>query len=121
MSNTRTDSYSKNLFFRDYFQQIILFLLIAIFSLIIIVAWVMFQVTHRPTPIFSTVSANGKSMSLTAYLEPNMRPNVILTWTSKAATLAYNFGFSDYQKKVQAMRPYFTNTGWQAYQAGIQD
>jgi intracellular multiplication protein IcmL len=54
------------------------------------------------------------------YLEPNERANVILTWASKAATLSYNFGFANYSRKIKAMRPYFTPSGWESYQAGIQ-
>src|SRR5690606_23717340 len=51
--------------------------------------------------------------------KPNLLPETIIRWASKAAVLAYTFDFVNYNEQVNAVRPYFTNAGWNDYQRSV--
>src|SRR5262249_51683417 len=57
----------------------------------------------------------GKRMTLTYFDEPNLLPDTILAWASKAATVSYTFDFVNASKQVAAARPFYTPDGWQDY------
>ncbi|MBV9575097.1 MAG: DotI/IcmL/TraM family protein [Gammaproteobacteria bacterium] len=106
-------------FYREHYHHV-LFMLMGILVLMMIMAGIVIhQVMSKPLPQFNAVQ-NGKRMLLIPYEQPNLLPDTILRWASKAATAAYTFGFASYQKDTQAARPYFTNDGWQDYQNSLQ-
>lgn len=107
-------------FYRDNYQMIISILIVAIVVMISMVVVVLYQVSHRPLPIFSAVAPNGHKMQLPAFNEPNFLPSTLLTWASKAAVAAYTFDFVNYNKQIALARPYFTEAGWGDYQASVQ-
>lgn len=76
---------------------------------------IFYQAMHRPLPAFSAIQTNGSKMELTAFEAPNLLPDTILQWCSKAATVAYTFDFVNYKDQINAARPYFTDAGWQDY------
>jgi intracellular multiplication protein IcmL len=110
-----------NLFYRNYYQQVIYFLVILIFTIITVAVVLMYQVMHRPLPTFSAVLPDKRVMPLVAYVEPNLMSNTLIRWASKAAVAAYTFNFVDHEKQIAQARPYFTPGGWQAYQDAISD
>lgn len=105
----------ENSFFRNHFHHMIIAMMVLIVLLIIVVCVVLYQITHRPLPQFSAVGPDGRRMILTAFDEPNLLPDTILQWASKAATVAYTFDFVAADQEVQAARPFFTTDGWQDY------
>jgi intracellular multiplication protein IcmL len=119
MLGTEQTSHSMNAFYRDYSHLMIYILIIAILSLLFMVCAVFYQVTHRPLPVFAAESPDGKTMALTPYNEPDLVPGNLLKWASKAVVAAYTFDFVNYDKELGLARPYFTSSGWQAYQAAI--
>jgi len=119
MSDTKSDGYSINLFYRDFYQQIVYALIVSIFAMLIVVGAVLWQVFHRPIPEFAAVMPDKRGIRLTPYDEPNLLPATILRWASKAAVASYTFNFVDYEKQIGLARPYFTEGGWTAYQNAI--
>jgi len=107
-------------FYRDNYQAVILLVIIAIFTLIGMVIFVLHQIFHRPLPVFVAAGPNGQKMQLVAFDEPNYLPNTLLTWASKAAVAAYTFDFVNYNKQIALARPYFTASGWGDYQGSVQ-
>ncbi|MFZ2315308.1 MAG: DotI/IcmL/TraM family protein [Gammaproteobacteria bacterium] len=108
-----------NDFYRRYYHWFIIGLMGVILLLVIAVGFVMFQLFHRPLPAFLAKQADGKVMALKAYDEPNLLPDTILRWASKAATSAYTFDFVNYDKQISGVRPYFTPAGWNDFQSSI--
>ncbi len=120
MTSPRTDiTENKNIFYRNYFEWIIIVLIVSIVIALFSSSLVLYQVFHRPLPRFNAVAANEQRMGLTPYNEPNLLPTTILTWASKAAVAAYTFDFVNYDKEILLAKPYFTTAGWEAYQAAI--
>jgi intracellular multiplication protein IcmL len=119
MSGAREGGSEKNLFYRNYYQQIIYFLFILILAIFGMVGVVFYQVLHRPLPQFSAVMPDGRGMILSSYDEPNLMPGTLVRWASKAAVAAYTFNFVDYNAQIGLARPYFTPGGWDAYQNAI--
>ncbi len=110
-----------NSFYRDHYHHVIFALMILIIMMLLMIALVFYQVATRPLPPFYAVQPDGKSMRLTPYQEPNLLPDTILRWASKAATSSYTFDFVNYDKQIQSVRSYYTKEGWRDYQASISD
>lgn len=119
MAVALNDIESKNQFYKQFYQTVILSLIVAFLAVLGLVSIVLYQVTHRPLPTFNAVALNGQVMYLTPFNEPNLSSQALLRWAGKAAVAAYTFDFVNYNKEIALARPYFTDAGWQAYQAAI--
>ena len=108
-----------NQFYRQYYHWMIIALMILIVLLLIALFVAFYQITYRPLPLFYAKSTSGKEMNLMAFNEPNLLPNTILRFASKAATLAYTFDFVNYNKQIEAVSPYFTDAGFRDYRNAV--
>jgi intracellular multiplication protein IcmL len=104
-----------NDFYRNHYHHVILGLMVAIVFVAIAIGVVLFQMTHRPQPIFYAQQPTGERMQLQPYSEPNLLPDTILQFASKGAMLAYTFDFVSYKQQIALARPYFTTDGWNDY------
>lgn len=77
------------------------------------------QIIYRPLPSFYAISADNQHLKLIARTEPNYVPTTLIKWASEAAASAYTFNFSDYQKQLEAVKPFFTEAGWSSYRNSI--
>jgi len=102
-------------FYRNHYHHVIMGLMVIIVIMISVMGVVLYQMFHRPLPTFAAVQANGQRMMLTSYDEPNLLADTILRWASTAATVAYTFDFVNYNRQINAVRPYFTEDGWKDY------
>jgi intracellular multiplication protein IcmL len=108
-----------NLFYKNYYQQVVYLIWFLITTVICLAVLLMYQVLHRPLPDFSAITADRRIMALVPYDEPNLMPDTLIRWASKAAVAAYTFNFVDHDKQINSARPYFTPGGWDAYQDAI--
>lgn len=106
-------------FYREYYQGFLILLVTFIFILLAMAGVVLYQITHRPLPIFIAETPDGKQMQLVSRDEPNFQPDTLLRWAGKAAVAAYTFDFANYNKQLALARPYFTQAGWDNYRASI--
>ena len=106
-------------FQKDFFQALIYILISASVAIIVLVGVIVYQVVHKPIPVFYASNPAGQSMGLTPYNTPNLMSDTLITWASKAAVSAYTFDFDGYTSEIELAKPYFTPAGWTAYQAGI--
>lgn len=104
-----------NAFYRRHYDKVLMGIMVLIVLLVVGLSIILYQITSRPLPTFVAVQANGNKMQLISYDEPNLLPDTILRWASKAATTAYTFNFVNYNKQIAEARPYFTEAGWQDY------
>lgn len=109
-----------NSFYRKHYHHVLLGLIAVMFVLMIAIAVVFYQIMNRPLPQFNAVQKDGKSMLLVASDEPNLLPDTILRWASKAAAVSYTFNFVHYNEQLAAARPYYTEDGWQDYLNSVQ-
>lgn len=122
MSNARQNNLNApHAFFRQYYRPIMLASVITILLMLLLVNVVIYQVSHRPLPLFFGVTTNGKEMSLKAYNEPNLLPDTILRWANKVAVAAYTFDFVNFRTQLDATKPYFTEAGWIDYRNSLVD
>jgi intracellular multiplication protein IcmL len=94
-------------------------LMIAIILLLLIAMIVFFQVFNRPLPAYYAVQPNGQKMKLEPNLSPSLIAPTIIRFASKAATLAYTFDFVNYNQQIASARTYFTDRGWEEFNASI--
>lgn len=108
-----------NNFYRDYYHYFFYAMMTAIFLLLIAVGLVLYQLANRPLPEFAAKQQDGNSMPLISFNEPNLLPDTILRFASKAAVTAYTFDFVNYEGQLAVARPYFTAAGWADFKASI--
>lgn len=106
-------------FYRSHYHHLIMGIMLIIFLMIVVIAIMFYQIVNRPLPQFNAVEPDGKSMLLVPYDQPNLSPDTIVRWASKAAILAYTFSFENYNNQIKAARPYFTEDGWQDYLGSV--
>lgn len=121
MATTRRRVYlsEENSFYRNYYSSVIVIIILAILIVLGMVIVVLYQIFHQPLPLFRAVAPNGKMIALNSFDEPNLMPSTLLTWASKATVAAYTFDFANYNKQIEATRPYFTPLGWKDYQSSV--
>lgn len=102
-------------FYANYYRYILIFLMFVIGLMIVIASVLLYQSTHQPLPSFHAVQPDKKEVALVPFEAPNLRPETILRWASKAAVTAYTFDLLRYREQIAAARPYFTEAGWQDY------
>lgn len=108
-----------NDFYRRYYHYVIIVLMVLIVILMCLIGLVIYQLFNRPLPEFKAIDPDRKEMVLTPFLEPNLLPTTIIRWASKAAITAYSFDYANYNSQILMARPYFTDSGWQAYLVAI--
>jgi intracellular multiplication protein IcmL len=104
-----------NDFYRNYYHYTIMLLMVLIVLLIAAIGLVMYQLFNRPLPAFTAIDPERKEMTLSPYTEPNLLPDTILRWASKAVITAYNFDWVNYEAQVGLSRPFFTDDGWDSF------
>lgn len=111
-----------NDFYRKHYHQFIYGLMVLIVLLMIAIGVVLYQMFNRPLPLFYATQPDGQKMELTPFDEPNLLPDTILRWATKAATLSYTFDFdsNNQKRQLEAVHPYFTDNGWQGYLQSVQ-
>lgn len=108
-----------NEFYKLHYHHILYGMIATICFLLAAVGFVLYQVSHLPLPEFVAKQDDGRIMSLQPYEEPNLLPDTIIRWASKAATTAYTFDFVNYNKEISMARSYFTEAGWSDFQGSI--
>jgi intracellular multiplication protein IcmL len=108
-----------NNFYKVYQPRFVIVLMGAIVVTMIWVGIVVFQVYRRPLPTFYAIQPNGQKMMLQPQDTPNLTPETILRFASKAAVAAYTFDFVNYKSEIGAVRPYFTSAGWNGYTESV--
>ncbi|TAK74359.1 MAG: hypothetical protein EPO11_06985, partial [Gammaproteobacteria bacterium] len=103
------------------YHSILIGLMILIALMIVAISVVLYQLFNKPLPAFYAATPNGQRMTLAPNADPNLMPDTLLTWASKAAIAAYTFDFYNYNTQVAAVKPYFTDSGWQDYQRSVKD
>lgn len=109
----------QNRFYQKYYQVTITGVIISIFLMLFFVILIVYQIFNKPLPSFNAIAPGGRAMQLKSYNEPNLLPNTIIKWASKAAVAAYTFDFVNYNKQIANARPYFTASGWKDYQVSV--
>lgn len=104
-----------NDFFRMHYDHIIMGLIILIVIFISLLVFLMYQISHRPLPAFNAVDPDNKTLTLTPFKDPNLLPETIIRWSSKAAITAYSFDYVNYKEQISKARSYFTSGGWTDY------
>lgn len=109
-----------NSFYKKYYQYFLYGVMVVTLLTVGLICLIVYQMLHRPLPTFYAKRPDQQKMNLTSYTSPNLLPDTILHWASKAATFAYSFDYVNYNAQLRAVRPYFTDAGWQMYLASVQ-
>lgn len=121
MSTTRINNTGNNESYRSHFHKVLVAMVVLIFVVIALVLLVLYQVHHRPIPLFYAIAQNGQRMPLVYNQSPNLSSPAILRWATKAATTAYTFDFTQTDAQLrETISPYFTAKGWLSYWTALQ-
>lgn len=75
----------------------------------------------RPQQKFYVDPPSGGRSEVFPLDEPNVTPSSLRKWATQAATSAYTIDFFHYKDNIEALRDYFTITGFKDYQASLDD
>lgn len=53
--------------------------------------------------------------------QPNMSDDAIISWATDAARSTYSYDFKNYSKQMDDNKQYFTNPGWKAFSAALNN
>lgn len=106
-------------FHQNDINNLIIGLVASILVMLSLLGWVLYQVSHRPLPVYVASRPDNKTMELAVFNEPNYLPSTLIRWASKAAVAAYTFDFVNYNKEISLARPYFTDAGWSDYKNSL--
>lgn len=107
------------MFYRKNYQFFFYGLIGTVLVLLLAVGFVLYQLANRPIPEFYARMANGDSMRLQSFDSPNLLPETITRFASKAAVTAYTFNFVNFEEQIAQARPYFTEAGWADFRSSI--
>jgi len=105
--------------YRNKYHLLIIGLMVLVVLFYVCFAFVFYELKNKPLPQFYAVQPDGKETLLIPYDEPNLLPETILRWASKAATAAYTFDFVNYKNQIAAVKPYFTEQGFADYSNSV--
>jgi intracellular multiplication protein IcmL len=122
MAAERAEKYlpPDNDFYRNHYHHVLMGMMLSMILLLGIIGFIFYQALNRPVPVFTAEEPDGKTKQLVAADEPNLLPDTILRWASKAAVAAYTFDFVNYNNQINDVRPYFTDAGWKDYLASVR-
>ena len=101
-----------NAFYRNHFHKLLITFVVLLILLIALVLFLLYQIHHRPTPIYLAKAQNGGRMQLNYSEEPNGLSVAILSWATKAAASSYTFNFNQSNSDIyNSISPYFTPGG----------
>lgn len=110
-----------NEFYRNYYHYFLLGLISIVVVLAAALGLVIYLLVKRPVPVFFASQPNQQQrMRLTVYHTPNLLPDTILRFASKAATSAYTFDYVNFNAQLRLARSYFTEAGWQTYLVSVE-
>src|SRR3990167_9451690 len=102
-----------NDFYCGHYHHVLIGLMLTMVVMMGVLGFIFYQALNRPVPVFTAIQEDGAKKVLHASREPNLLPDTILRWASKAAIAAYTFDFVNYNRQIAEARPYFTDAGWE--------
>ena len=109
----------ENSFYRNYYHYFFYVMALLVFALLAMAGVVIHILNNRPEPVFYAKDPDNKTMLLTGTSQPNLLPDTIIRFASKAAVLAYTYDFAHYEAQLAAVKPYFTKSGWDAFNSKL--
>jgi intracellular multiplication protein IcmL len=83
--------------------------------LILLVGVIFFLEINKPMQTYFVEDLNGNTAKMLNLKEPNVSTDALFRWVSLAITNAYTINFVDYQQTLDALKPYFTKSGYQNF------
>ncbi|MGD9592083.1 MAG: DotI/IcmL/TraM family protein, partial [Candidatus Berkiella sp.] len=99
-------------FYRDNVRRLMAFCIFLALAIGGLIAWIVYERTHKPPVRYFATSNDGKLATLTPLNQPNLTNASLLDWVIEAATTAYNFNFSNYDAAMKGIKVYFTQAGY---------
>lgn len=110
----------RNNFYRDNYRRIVLALLVLLFTVILLVGVVFYQIYNRPNPQYFAVSTDGRIMQLYPLSQPMLSPSELLQWAHRVAIAAYTYNFVNYRDALQELQNNFTPAGWRYFEDALK-
>ncbi len=69
----------------------------------------------RPVYMYYARNPESQVMALVPLTLPNMTNRAVLSWATNSITEIMTIGFGDFQTRLNAQRPRFTQEGWESF------
>lgn len=107
--------------YRDGFRNLSLIVnLMCIIIFCLVVVNLYFVTSYKPQDsYFAETVEDARKIPLAGLPYPNVNQAALLTWATDAATSSLTFGFHDYEERLGAIRPFFTQVGWADFRTAM--
>jgi intracellular multiplication protein IcmL len=113
--------FMRNNFYRDNYRRTMVMCLVLLLIVASLIGYLYFLHINRPTPTYFATTHDGKLIKMIPLDQPNHSVNALLQWATEAATASYNYNFVNYREALQAVRTYYTPTGYQHLIQALKD
>ena len=112
--------FTTNELYRNHYRValggvIVMSVLTVILSAVLIVMTI-----KRPQPKYFATTTTGNEVALYALSQPVVTKPYLLQWASMATRAAYSLSFESYEKQLDAVKPYFTESGFEKFKAALK-
>lgn len=111
----------RKLFYRDSYRVVLLLLAIACVAIVLLLAALTYEITHRPQPQYFATTSDGKLIPLIPLSQPNLNSQALTQWAATAILSLYTYDFLNFRSSFQDSSQYFTPAGWTAFLNSLND
>ena len=107
----------RNDFYKDGFRRLVWAVMASIILNVVLVIVVVENKQLPSQKYFFSTDTTGQIIRLYPTTEPVMTNAMVLNWASQNVPNIYQIDFIHYRSQLNAMEPYFTQTGWSQFQS----
>jgi len=105
----------KNTFYRDKFRKIMKLINLLVISASVLLGTFIYQSLTPDSVKYYGSSTNGEQTPLNALSDPVLTERLVIQWANIASKKVYQLNFENYSNQLDAMKIYFTKSGWSSY------
>lgn len=114
MSEIVQEVIEKNSFYRKHYQKVLHLFSISLLINVVVLFVLLFN--HNRTELrYVYVLADGQVVQLQSTATLRLNSDNLVQWVANNAPKLYQLDFLNYKEQMQAVRPLFSDDGWQSY------
>jgi intracellular multiplication protein IcmL len=105
----------KNDFYKDSFYTILLVIISLTIAVIVLFVISIYLYNNKPKPVYFATAQSWRVQGDVPVNLPYLSTPDLLQWTNNIFRQAFTLDFTNYDKQLNALQPYFTANGWQIF------
>ena len=107
--------------YRDNYRLLIKTAVFLLLSAVCMAIYLAYLCLFPSDPKYYASTSGGQNIALTTLNEPIVTEDFILQWASLAARSTLNINYSEFDRDIEAAKPYYTPAGWSSLQTAMEN